>query len=300
MRIIIDTDTKKMVLEEKDTPRILKFLPGVFYNFHEGSFNFSLFFQRWLDLLNTVQKKELSRRTQKIHVWHIAAPKSGSTWLTTILTELLCWNVCPLIPEHNRREQEIETINLLYSSMQDFCFSPQQHCRYSDSTKRIIERLGIKPVLQYRNIFDTVVSFYDHCNEMKLIFPMAYMDEPNWNGLDDTKKLDFVIDLIVPWYFNFYGGWFSSDLIKDGKILLVSYDDLIADPHKQVKRILDWIGVEKTDEEIHSSILSAGRKKTRKNVGISGRGAVLSNEQKQKIRNLASYYPQINFSVLGL
>jgi hypothetical protein len=293
LRIIIDIDNKKMVLEENGTNRI-------FYNFDEDSFRFSLFFQRWLNLLHTIQKNRFSERTQKIHLWHIAAPKSGSTWLKTILTELLDWKVCPLIPLHKGREQEIETINLLYSSMQDFCFSPQQHCRYSDSTKRIIERLEIKPVLQYRNIFDAVISFYDHCNEMGLIFPMAYMDEHNWKGLSDTKKLDFVIDLIVPWYFNFYGGWFSSDLIKDGKILLVSYEDLIADPHKEVKRILDWIGIEKTDDEIHSSILSAAQKKTRKNVGISGRGVILSNEQKQKIRTMASYYPQIDFSILGL
>jgi hypothetical protein len=66
------------------------------------------------------------------------------------------------------------------------------------------------------------------------------------------------------------------------------------------KKNLDWIGVEKTDEEIHSSMLSAGRKKTRKNMGISGRGSLLSDEQKQKIRTMARYYPQINFSVLGL
>jgi hypothetical protein len=292
MRIVINTDIKKIILSDKGTP-------NAFSNFAENPFRYFSFFKQWLDLLARIPENEPSG-TPRIHVWHIAAPKTGSTWLTVILSDLLKWNVCPLIPDYDRREQEIEITNLLYSSMHNSCFSPHQHCRYSQSTRLIIEKLGITPVLQYRNIFDTVVSFYDHCNGMQLAFPMAYMDEKNWKELDNERRMDFIIDLIVPWFFNFYAGWFSSDLFKDGKIILVSYDDLVAHPHAEVKRILARIGIEKTDDEINSAILLSQDGKIRKNVGTSGRSACLSPEQRQRIRTLAGYYPHIDFTLLGL
>lgn len=293
MRVIIDTDTKKMVLKNQEMHQIL-------YNYNENPFRFFNFFNKWLDLLKIIRNNEAQSEARKIHVWHIAAPKSGSTWLTTILIDLLHWNVCPLIPHYHRREQEIEIGNLMYAAMQEFCFSPHQHCRFSDSTRCIIENLEIIPILQHRSIFDTVVSFFDHCNDGRLAFPMAYMDKHNWEDLDSSRRMDFVIDLVVPWYFNFYAGWFTSDLFKEGKILMVSYEDLVADPHTQVRRVVDRIGIEKTRDEIDHSIQAAGGKFTRKTAGITGRGAQLSDEQKQRIRNMAGYYPHIDFTILGL
>jgi hypothetical protein len=293
MKIVINTDQKKMVLRDQNEP-------SIFYNFDTNDFKFNLFFNRWLDLLSTIQKSELTKRDQKIHLWHIAAPKSGSTWLTTILKELLHWNVSPLIPSYDRREQEISEFNLVYPAMNNFVFSPHQHCRYSEATNKIIEKMNIKPILQYRNIFDTVISFSDHCNGGELNFPMAYMDKMNWERLDQNKKMDFIIDMIIPWYFNFYAGWFSSDLIKSEKILLISYEELVSDPFHQIKRIIQWIGIEKTDDEINVSIVSSMNNKTRKNVGILGRGTILSFDQKQRIRTMADYYPNIDFKFLGL
>jgi hypothetical protein len=293
MKIVINTDQKKMVVHDQNEP-------SIFYNFDANDFKFKLFFNKWLDLLDEIRQNELTEKGQKIHVWHIAAPKSGSTWLTTILMELLHWKVSPLIPGYDRREQEISEFNLLYPAMHDFVFSPHQHCRYSEATKKIIEKMDIRPILQYRNIFDTVISFYDHCNRGEFIFPMAYMDKINWECLDENKKINFIIDMVIPWYFNFYAGWFSSDLVKEEKILLVSYEELLSDPYHQIKRIINWIGIEKTENEINSSISSSMNKKTRKNVGRLDRGTILSVNQKQRIRDLAVYYPNIDFKFLGL
>lgn len=129
---------------------------------------------------------------------------------------------------------------------------------------------------------------------------MAYMDENNWKSLNENERMDFVIDLIVPWYFNFYAGWFSSDLVKEGKILLISYESLLSNPYNEVKKIIDWIGIQKSDEEINSAIFSTKDQFTMKNVGIVGRGTVLTIEQKQRIKKMASYYPKIDFSSLGI
>lgn len=293
MKIVINTDQKKMVLHDQNEP-------SIFYNFDKNDFRFKLFFNKWLDLVGTIRQNEVTKQGQKIHVWHIAAPKSGSTWLTTILKELLHWNVSPLIPSYDRREQEISELNLVYPAMNNFVFSPHQHCRYSEATHKIIDKMNIRPLLQYRNIFDTVISFYDHCNRGELNFPMAYMDKVNWECLDENKKMDFIIDMIIPWYFNFYAGWFSSDLVQDEKILLISYEELVSDPSHQVKRIIQWIGIEKTEDEINTSISSSFINKTRKNVGIRNRGSALRLDQKQRIRNMADYYPSIDFKFLGL
>ena len=41
-------------------------------------------------------------------------------------------------------------------------------------------------------------------------------------------------------------------------------------------------------------------KQTRKNVGVTGRGDTLSHEQKQRIKDMAKYYPNIDFTALGI
>ena len=89
-------------------------------------------------------------------------------------------------------------------------------------------------------------------------------------------------------------------MVKEGEVLLVSYEDLIADPNNQVKRIIEYLGIEKSETAINASILLSPSTKTRKNIGISGRGEQLNPEQKQRIRNYAGCYPNINFKCKGI
>ena len=61
-----------------------------------------------------LQEKEVKKNIKK-HLFLICAPKSGSTWLTNILKNILNWNVVKLLPAFEHREQEIDLAPLFES-----------------------------------------------------------------------------------------------------------------------------------------------------------------------------------------
>lgn len=229
----------------------------------------------------------------------IAAPKSGSTWLSRILENLLGWQQVLLIPSHYRREQEIDIRKLVIESAHENIFSPGQHCRASEPTFKILRKARIKIFMQYRNIYDTVISVYDHFDANPVV-PYAYMDVDNWSKLDAEEKTNFVIDMVIPWFFNFYAGWLQSNLVKNNQIFLSSYESLQQDPCEHVKKLTEWFGENFTDTEIAEAIEKTSKGKTRKNKGIIGRGRALKPYQKERIGRMAAYYPDIDFSLIGI
>jgi hypothetical protein len=77
------------------------------------------------------------------HAWLVAAPKSGSTWLTNMLIPLLGWQPNTLVPTWDRREQEVDVRRMLDFPDVDL-FSIQQHCRFSAPTWAFVKRFRVQ------------------------------------------------------------------------------------------------------------------------------------------------------------
>lgn len=235
------------------------------------------------------------------HLWLIAAPKSGSTWLTVILDNCLKWKQISLVPDYDRREQEADLRQIiLQGGRRGNIFSPHQHCRYSDNTASIITQTGAKVILLCRNIFDTVLSVKDHLDRESRIIPMSYMDDESWNALADEQRRDFVIDMIIPWYFNFYCGWFKSSLINSGQVLITTYENLNTNTPEVIGEILDFIEVQKSKVHINDAISKSRLRDTRKNKGVVGRGATLTIKQRKRIAVYAKYWKDVDLTLIGI
>jgi len=236
------------------------------------------------------------------HLALISSPKSGSTWLNYILDSLLGWKELHMLPHFGRREQELDLHRLLLSDRDENIFTPGVHTRYNKETMNILNIANSKTIFQFRSIFDMVVSFRDHMNRESVRWPMAYMDKKNWALLDETKQLDFVIEMVVPWYYNFYCGWMSSDIIKERKrSLIITYEAMKKDTIGEIRRVCKFVGEKKTDKEIEAAMAASNKKNFRKNKGIVGRGKQqLNEEQIEKIISYTNFYPTIDFSLLGI
>jgi hypothetical protein len=83
-------------------------------------------------------------RQNKGFVWHIAMPKSGSTWVSRVLSYGLGtkdWKSANLIPKAERREQEISTSEILRQNLvTKKIFTIQQHTPYSEYTLDVIKK----------------------------------------------------------------------------------------------------------------------------------------------------------------
>jgi hypothetical protein len=233
------------------------------------------------------------------HVWIVAPPKSGSTWLTALLDRLLEWPLVPLVNGYDRREQEVDLLSMLRFPDINI-LSPHQHCRASQPTIDFIKKFRVRPILITRNIFDSMVSFRDHLLNESRAVPMAYVDD-RFFELDEDKQYEFVIEMFLPWFLSYYASWFSAEGLAPADRLLVSYEELVADTSKTLHRTLEYIGEARSDSEIQTTIARVQTMDTRKNKAVHGRGAQsLKEHHQERIRDLGRYYSHIDLSMIGL
>jgi hypothetical protein len=220
-------------------------------------------------------------------------PKSGSTYLSTILENLPNFKRTSLVSFGGRREQEIEQEKILANA--GYNFVAQHHVRFSEATAELIRLHNLKPILLVRDIFDSIVSFRDHIRQESVIFPMAYA-LPHFTEWSDERLEQFIVDMIVPWYFNFFVGWCDVD-----GILTLTYEDLNRDPFSVLSRIRSHYGISCQDSEIMAAIELVQRGGgTRKNKAIIGRGLTLSERSREQVQRMACYYDGVDFSPLGI
>lgn len=231
------------------------------------------------------------------YLWHVAMPKSGSTWLTSTLENLYHhkeWEVGRLFPYSGRRRFEIDPRYFFIDGAIDSnVFFHQQHCEYSDYTAYLILRSRSKCIVQIRSILDAAASMVDW---YKYILETGHPDTvflpkraASWS---DADFVDYVIEHDLPWYIRFAEGWLKSDLMCNSDLLtLVRYEDLLSDPKAEVSRICAWANLAVAPAEIESALLSAGGTDTKKNKGVTGRGRqVFSRQQLSKAEKLATFY----------
>lgn len=233
------------------------------------------------------------------HVWVVAPPKSGSTWLTVLLTRLLAWQVIPLSSGGDRREQEISPPPVFFQPNGNI-FSPHQHCRASRPTLDFLKQNRTLPIVLTRDIYDSIASMRDHLIKESLVWPMAYVDEP-FLELGEEKQFDFIIAFCLPWYFNFYVSWLSAARGGQVQPLFISYEELLADTPAVLEKILRFSGELRSAGEINTAIQFAETQFTRKNQGVNGRGRLQLNErQKTRVREMRAFYSHMDFACIGL
>ncbi len=229
-------------------------------------------------------------------------PKSGSSFLTLVLEHLLKFPKVHLtFDSGGRREQELHWYKLVQVLDRD-AFFLHQHVRASSSTVEALNMFQIQTVVQVRNIFDLVVSFRDHLLRESLQTPLAYV-EPSFYDLSETRQLDFIIDLAVPWYVNFYLSWYHVERDHGQSVCWVTYETLMETPETVVTELGRFAGITPTPTQVSEALAFALHQpmRARLNKGLRGRGnAMLSRDQKARICRLATYYPDVDFHRIGI
>lgn len=220
-------------------------------------------------------------------------PKSGSTFLCNAIAALPGFTRATLVPEWGRREQELEESSLEKASFLGN-FVAQHHVRYSDSTRNLIAKHKLSSIVLVRNIYDVIPSFIDHHRNESLLHPMAFVPEgiQSWSF---EKSALFVTNMIIPWYFNFYLSW--ND-VQDK--LLVKYENWVSQPDEELSRICRYLQLDVRSQDIRYAISTTINASPRKNSVLPGRGELLPQECIDRIDKMAHFYPDVDFSALGI
>lgn len=198
----------------------------------------------------------------KQHLLVACFPKSGSTWLSETLSLLPGYGRVDLVPDYGRREQELTFERLLV--FHSLNYVAQHHCRYSRATQFAIDAFSLIPIILVRNIFDCVVSVIDHLDTEDTVNAFAYV--PNeFRAWDQAKKIDFVIEMIMPWYMNFFVGWndFTSGY-------WINYEQLVSSPFETIQKMAGELKQprrnalqERTSEELVAAMFFRMRRRQR-------------------------------------
>jgi hypothetical protein len=246
-------------------------------------------FQSQIDLVGYAATRFVRSRHQ---ILLACMPKSGSTFLSNAVGRIDGFRKTRLTTAYGRTEQEIDPLVALRRARHDYV--AQHHVKYNENTESVINSFGITPVVLVRNIFDCVVSLRDHLRRESVATPMAWFDEHHLE-MDDNDLEDMIVTLAMPWYIDFYVSWCRR---KDA--LWLTYEEVKDDTPRAVEAILNHTGRPVSYDEIESSLHMAHAGADRLNKGTSGRGLELSERNKDIVRHYCSFYPHIDFSLIGV
>lgn len=212
-------------------------------------------------------------------------PKTGSTFIVRTLSKLTRWPYRQYMVGKGRNEQDLYEPFLKKDRFINSC--THQHVRATEYNLSLLNKYQITPIVLVRNIYDSIVSFRDHVEKENHLWPMAYIND-SYSRLDAERKLDFLIDMVVPWYLQFYVSW--KDYSLKNEIYWINYRDIVKSSEGVVAGILNNMQIGFSEKNL-AQLINEEKFSHRFNQGIAGRGKTeMTSKQREKIRQLAKYY----------
>jgi hypothetical protein len=160
----------------------------------------------------------------------------------------------------------------------------------------LMSAFGIKPVIMVRNIPDMLASYWDmlESDDQSLHDGLNCHIPPNFRAMSQNAKADFIIDVLAPWYVNFYAGWLAYAAMSSGTVLVIDFRDLKDKPVETVEAVLKHAGLACDHPTCMAAVDYAwkNREALRFNQGRGGRGsAYFRAPHLNRIARVMSNYP---------
>jgi hypothetical protein len=141
----------------------------------------------------------------------------------------------------------------------------------------LLSAFAIKPAVMVRNIPDMLASYWDmlEADDHALHDGLNCHIPANFRVLPTNSKADFIVDVLAPWYVNFYAGWITRAAMAPEDVSLVDFRDLKQNPAEVIAGILKHVGLPGDAETCAAAVAKAWEIRTnlRFNKGVAGRGA---------------------------
>jgi hypothetical protein len=187
----------------------------------------------------------------------VSFPKSGRTWLRVMLTRF--YQI-----KFNTQEMRLVGFNNLQRTNPEiprFCFTHDNYIKdYTKNSSSKADFYDRKVIFLVRDPRDVAVSSY---------FQRRFRPNPAKNGLRDIEVsedrptiFEFVM-FRIPRIIDYFNAW-QREMPSLEDFLLVRYEDLRAEPEKNLKRILAFIGTPASDEEVQEAVSFASYESLKK------------------------------------
>ncbi|HKD37105.1 MAG TPA: sulfotransferase domain-containing protein, partial [Pirellulales bacterium] len=201
------------------------------------------------------------------HLFIACMPKSGSTYLSTVLQEVTGFPASYVSEWGEQNEGDICERRLRRLKRRSVI---QQHIKCTQTNLKWMVKYGVRPIVLTRSLFDVVPSMHDHLVQKQGGLTCGYVRREFWT-LCWSDRCDYLIQTHLPWYFNFLLSW--RDAAEQLAICPMSYEQLFADQVASLTIILDFHQIRASQDQLAAAIARAPAHNTRFNVGVSGRGS---------------------------
>ena len=232
-----------------------------------------------------------------------AYPRSASNYLSYLISETLGYERRKLSMGTGFFHETIYLPKLVDSLATNSVVT--QHIRANSELRSFIHELDLRIIILVRNIFDVIVSYNDYITKhgWSPIDPDKGSTYPefckDYFNFDDSIKFDYIIDMVVPWYISFYASWYNYTVAEDNiKGIWITYDRLFDDQKSSLLKIFEFYDKE-ADESVLENLIKS-KLKVNYNKGYSGRGQLLTDSQKERVKKYTSFFPSVDFSYIGL
>lgn len=140
----------------------------------------------------------------------------------------------------------------------------------------LLAAFGIKPVVVERCIPDMLASYWDMLEQdaEAMLHGLNCRIPTNFRNMSSNAKADFVIDMLGPWYVNYYATWLTQFESDPNSVVLIDFRDLKNNPADTLARCLQAVGLPQSRADCEAAIIYAWdrRHDLRFNKGEEGRG----------------------------
>ena len=221
-------------------------------------------------------------RPRRDHIVIACFPKSGSTYMSKAICEILDLKPRWICEFYHHDEQDISARKLRRCTERSVI---QQHIKGTYDNVRLMQQYRIRPIVNVRNVFDVILSLHDHWEREGHEVCTGYVHRRFWT-MNFDERMNYIIHVHLPWYFNFFVSW--REAAERIEILPMSYERFFADRVGSLQQMLQFNHVHVATDRIEAALERLKTTDTRLNKGRSGRGAeLLSEGHKEAIRRLA-------------
>lgn len=228
------------------------------------------------------------------------APKSAGTFFRSAVIEAIDGQLGRIVHAEGGRDPSPYLPYLLsyfMGGMTADTLVTHIHMPASVGNRHIIDAFDLKPVIMIRSIPDMLASFLDML-EKDPATPMglSFLVPDGFAAMPRAQKADLLIDILAPWYVQYFANWISFANEAPGRICILTYDDFCTDPAASLEKALAHAGVPRDREECKEALDAVWEERNifRYNRAQQGRGGrYFTPAQIECIARMLSYYSQL-------
>jgi hypothetical protein len=247
--------------------------------------------------LSMIEGRPVSTRRGRMVVC-AAMPKSGSTFVTRKLAEYFNCTHTNFAVGRGCGETEVSPHRILDLLQENVVI--HQHVLGTEGNANYIFKYADTVVFQTRNIYETLLSFRRHLLGDSLDWPFMNFT-PSFRTLSPERQLNQIIDLVAPWILNFYVSWEGHlrNPPPGKKLLHLDYREVAASETEALGRIIREVEGSCNEERLRTILdQKIGKYRMKENDWITP--VDFTEDQRDRVRILASYFAETDFSPIGI